>query len=365
MKRIKKCVCLALALVLVMGLAVTVNAAGQQWESEDGWTTVVIENGVAVVDRNVFGRFQISNALSVEPFIEEWRDWMRDDEINVFTHPVIFATAPATLTLLQDTDWGQFGGMVFRINIEDRDDWNFTNWDDYRSNADRTQLEITTGNAEPGTWQLYEMVEAGATYVLEPGVYWVNSVSASTQALVVVRGDIPTTVDQPSSWAAWWVNTAIEEGLVPKNLQSQYTQAATRAEFAALAVTLYETVTGREITERATFNDTTDINVQKMGGLGVVTGVGGGNFNPNGTITREQAAVMIARLAVAIGQPLPESVPTFADNAQISSWAVDGVGQVQASGIMGGVGNNRFSPQGNYTREQSIITMVRMFEILS
>jgi hypothetical protein len=74
---------------------------------------------------------------------------------------------------------------------------------------------------------------------------------------------------------------------------------------------------------------------KKMGCLGIVTGVGGGNFAPNNTLTREQAAVMIARLAYAIGQPLPPAVPSFADNAQISSWAVDGVGQMQASGIMG------------------------------
>jgi len=169
-----------------------------------------------------------------------------------------------------------------------------------------------------------------------------------------------------SNWAYDGINRAFAYGLIPQNLQSQYTQTTTRSEFAAFAVALYETITGREITERMAFNDSTDIDVQKMGGLGVVTGVGGGNFNPNGTITREQAAVMLARLASVIGQPLPPSVPTFADNNNnISSWAVESVGQIQAAGIMGGVGNNNFAPNGEYTREQSIITMLRLFEILN
>ena len=172
-------------------------------------------------------------------------------------------------------------------------------------------------------------------------------------------------IQQPSSWAVEQVNAAIAAGLVPQNLQSAYIQSTTRAEFAALAVALYETVTGREIAGRMQFNDTNDVNVQKMGYLGVVTGVGGGNFAPTNTLTREQAAVMLARLAYAIGQPLPPSAPTFADNAQISGWAVDGVGQMQASGIMGGVGNNQFSPSGSYTREQSIVTMLRLFDLLS
>jgi len=175
----------------------------------------------------------------------------------------------------------------------------------------------------------------------------------------------PTLTEQPSAWAIEQVTAAISAGLVPQNLQSQFTQPTTRAEFAALAVALYENVTGRVITERMEFNDTNDINVQKMGGLGVVTGVGGGNFNPNGELTREQAAVMLSRLAAAIGRPLPQFAPTFADNAQISSWAVDAVGQIQAAGIMGGTGNNMFSPSGDYTREQSIVTIVRLLEIVN
>jgi len=174
----------------------------------------------------------------------------------------------------------------------------------------------------------------------------------------------PRPADLPSHWAVEQVSAAITAGIVPRNLQSNYTQATTRAEFAALAVALYETVTGHEITGRMTFNDTNDINVQKMGYLGVVTGVGDGNFAPNAQLTREQAAILITRLAATMGQPFPQSSPTFADNAQISDWALDGVGQLQASGIMGGVGNNMFSPDGSFTREQSIIAMLRLFDMV-
>ena len=177
----------------------------------------------------------------------------------------------------------------------------------------------------------------------------------------------PTTapnLSTASTWAHDGINQAFRLGLIPQPLQNNYTANTTRAEFAALAVSLYETVTGREITGRVQFNDTNDINVQKMGYLGVVTGVGGGNFAPNNSLTREQAAVMLARLADVIDQPIPSSTPTFADNNQISSWAVDAVGQMQATGIMGGVGNNNFAPQGDYTREQSIITILRLFDLL-
>ena len=164
----------------------------------------------------------------------------------------------------------------------------------------------------------------------------------------------------PSSWAVKQVSQAVDAGLVPDNLQTQYTKTATRAEFCALAVELYETVKGAEITERATFSDTYDVNVQKMAALGVVNGIGNGKFNPDGQLTREQAATMLARLAEVIGKPLTASAPTFADNDAISSWAFDAVGQVKGAGIMDGIGGNTFSPQQPYTREQCMMTTLRM-----
>ena len=168
-----------------------------------------------------------------------------------------------------------------------------------------------------------------------------------------------------STWAHEGINNAIAAGLVPQQLQNNYTNNITRAEFTALAVNLYETITGREIEGRITFADTTDVNVQKAAYIGVVSGTGGNNFSPNMQFNREQAAVIVSRLAYAIGQPLPQVAAAFADNAQISSWAIEQAGQAQAAGIMGGVGNNVFNPQGVFSREQSIIAILRLFEALS
>ena len=121
--------------------------------------------------------------------------------------------------------------------------------------------------------------------------------------------------DVPSSWATEQVNTAIAANLVPQSLQSKYTQATTRAEFCALAVALYENVKG-EITERKTFTDTSDINVQKMAAVGVVSGTDTARnlFTPDANLTREQSATMLARLADAIGKPLPKQASAATDN---------------------------------------------------
>ncbi len=169
--------------------------------------------------------------------------------------------------------------------------------------------------------------------------------------------------DTPSDWALEQVNAAIAANIVPAELQTAYGQAATRAEFCALAVALYETAMDMEITERAEFEDSDDLNVQKMAGLGVVNGIGDGKFDPDAKLSREQAAVILARLSEAMGKPLAQVAATFTDNSSISDWALVEVGQMQASGIMGGVGDNMFAPKADYTKEQSIITTLRLFHM--
>ena len=175
---------------------------------------------------------------------------------------------------------------------------------------------------------------------------------------------IVETKEQPSDWAKEYVLSATELGIVPEALQSKYTSATTREEFCALAVSLYEKLTGSAITARAEFSDTTNINVQKMAGLNVVNGIGDGKFDPTATLTREQAATMLARFADALGKPFAAHESTFVDKDSFADWSTDKIGQVQGADIMNGVGDNRFAPAELYSREQSITTMLRMYNVM-
>lgn len=166
--------------------------------------------------------------------------------------------------------------------------------------------------------------------------------------------------DALPAWAEGQVKGAIAQGLVPQELQGGYNLVTTRAQFCALAVRLYESVKG-EITGRETFTDTDDGNVQKMAALGVVGGVGGGVFDPGGPLTREQAAAILARLSNAMGKPLSGGSHPFTDG--VASWADAAVGQVYQAGIMTGTGDTTFSPQGEYTRMQSIVTIMRLYDM--
>ena len=115
----------------------------------------------------------------------------------------------------------------------------------------------------------------------------------------------PDNASKPSDWAAASVQEAIQLGVVPFELQTGYTQTATRQEICALVVRFYETVTGSPVQGRVSFSDTKDEDVEKAAYLGIVNGVGDGSFHPNDPLTREQAAVMLTRLAQSMSKHLP------------------------------------------------------------
>ena len=97
--------------------------------------------------------------------------------------------------------------------------------------------------------------------------------------------------------------------------------------------------------------DTTSSNPWYQKGMewAVAEGVSDGT-NPEGTITREQLAVMLYRYS---GSPaVSADALTFADGDAVSDWAVEGVRWAVANGILSGKGNDTLDPQGNATRAE-------------
>ena len=177
--------------------------------------------------------------------------------------------------------------------------------------------------------------------------------------------------EAPSSWAKSAVDTARNAGIVPEQVDQAYTQSITRADFCALAAAVYRTweksgnVKSVEKTA-VSFSDTKDEDVLLCASLGVVNGVGNGKFAPQQQLTRQQAASMLHRLGNLrknAKDSVKERMPhVFADGADIQAWARSDVYWAYNSGVMNGVSGNRFAPNNSYTHEQSIATMLRLYD---
>ena len=191
-----------------------------------------------------------------------------------------------------------------------------------------------------------------------------------------------TTGNYPSDWAEGEVSDAIDEGLVPDDMQGQYKDHITRGEFCTLAVTLVTTHTGKVISQVLSdkglsidptmFRDTQDYNVLAAAALGIVNGYTDGTFRPSATITRAEAAAMLQRTSYALGVRTPNgSSVSFVDSSSIGSWAKSSVQFISAmvdketnTRVMGGIGGGKFGPNEPYTKEQSYLTMVRLLHAM-
>ncbi len=83
---------------------------------------------------------------------------------------------------------------------------------------------------------------------------------------------------------------------------------------------------------------------------GLVSGMGNGTFDPNGQLTRAQLAVLLAK---AVGTSATSSLSRFSDAAAIPSWAEGSVETVVADGLMAGFPNGTFGPDQTATRAQA------------
>ena len=99
---------------------------------------------------------------------------------------------------------------------------------------------------------------------------------------------------------------------------------------------------------------------------GIVEGVTATTFAPDSNINREQMAVIMANYAKKLGYDLPKTLQavTFADNAQISSWAKNAVRAMQQAGILAGKNGNKFDPKGTATRAEVATVLRRFVEIV-
>ena len=179
---------------------------------------------------------------------------------------------------------------------------------------------------------------------------------------------------EPSAWAAAYVERAQSEGLVPEGFNLVPKANITRAEFASLAVSLvkhynsdseYSALLMKNGIDynaaRDAFADTYLLDVMQAYQLGIVAGKGEKTFDPNGSITRREAAVMLTNTAKLIGREAEGDGLDYEDATDIA-WAASYVDFVTRAGIMGSASSAKAlcAPLNYYTQEQALTTMCNL-----
>jgi len=102
------------------------------------------------------------------------------------------------------------------------------------------------------------------------------------------------------------------------------------------------------------FTDADDIQyaeaVEVMVNLGAINGYPDGTFNPDGLVTRAEAAKLVtyAILTPRVAEYLPKGTSSF-DDVPANHWAAPYIEYCVSQGIVNGRGNGKFDPNGNVT----------------
>ena len=88
-------------------------------------------------------------------------------------------------------------------------------------------------------------------------------------------------------------------------------------------------------------------------------------FSPKGTLNRQEAAAMLARVYTKLGGTIPAvSNTSFADDKDVGSWAKSEVAFMSGKDIVKGVGENKFAPTKTLSIQEAVIMANRMLETL-
>ncbi len=114
------------------------------------------------------------------------------------------------------------------------------------------------------------------------------------------------------------------------------------------------------------FRDDASPEVAAAFALGIVYGRGGGVFDPNALITRQEAAAMLCRAYAACGAEATElgAAQPFADEEDISPWAAEAVHILRSRDVLRGLEDGRFDPKGSFTIQQCAVCFLRLYELM-
>lgn len=158
------------------------------------------------------------------------------------------------------------------------------------------------------------------------------------------------------SWAKDAIGKLASIGVVNGKADGVYapSDTVTRAELVKMVISAFGIPNGTDVKE---FNDVKTDDwyfgyVNSAFENGILKGIDENTFSPNGFVTREMAATVLYRVCNFKGISLDANQKTFLDSASISSYAKEAVETLAGNSYINGYEDLTFKPQGNVTRAE-------------
>ncbi len=179
----------------------------------------------------------------------------------------------------------------------------------------------------------------------------------------LISAPTPVTPDQVFTdlagydWAKESILSLAQKGIINGVGNGEFNPSGivTREQFAKMIVLVLDSFDEREESD---FSDVDASQwyapyVASAQASGIINGISDIEFGVGMNITRQDMAVIIYRALKAKGYAFTSEKKDFADADQIKDYALEAVGALAAEGILNGVGDNMFAPDRNATRAEA------------
>lgn len=167
-------------------------------------------------------------------------------------------------------------------------------------------------------------------------------------------------------WAKPSMELAYQEGLLTDAELQKAKSPMSRKDFCKMVMRFLQAATGKEwkATQASPFSDCDDKNVIAAYEAGIIGGVEPGVFAPDRTLTREQMAIMVARVLRTCGVDLTEKAVKnpFTDTATLYASSNQYIDQLYGAGIVSGYADGTYGPFREMTVQEAVVSFVKAFQ---
>lgn len=235
---------------------------------------------------------------------------------------------------------------------------------------------VQIGRYGSNNYMCYAMKDEDMPYYMYLASMYYDSGDKQSGTIVVPRTDKDFLTLPNDPWAVSSIQEAASRSLLPYELTKNYGSYISREYFCKLLGNFIAVTAGYSSIENymryngipydtGAFADCVgrDSSICILYALGIVNGKGGVYFDPEGVITREEAAKLVTETANKFIFVRTDYKLKYDDRNQISDWAQFYVKWVTDKGIMSGVDSSHFAPKDYYTQQQAIATTTRLYNV--
>lgn len=184
----------------------------------------------------------------------------------------------------------------------------------------------------------------------------VNAVKGDFSNVIVFKHTL--NAKNYDAWAVDYIHKADSLGLVTESMREDMKAATSRLEFVEALIKAVEYKNTIKDYDNEVVSDTSSIAVKKAYKLKLLTYNEAKTFGPDRKIIREEVAVILDKLTSVV--KFEDKFENKLNYNDASEWALASIDSVVKKGLLLGDNKQRFNPKKNMTRQEVLVTVLRL-----